>query len=594
MTVDALTMPENTALSNANPVATERTSAILRTFGEAMTISEIQMPNRAQMSGRYPRADGWRCTVTTFATRGNNNDSITGSESDEKSGLSSCSSIDSVVATKENLERLTKTYELPPKGGSRVRRYLQWNFFSAYRKLFALVLIVNIVVAAVAIASSASDVDFEYSDAATAASANLFVGLVMRNEHVINLLFELACLLPHWTPLWIRRRAAKVYSYGGIHSACGVCASLWFLVYTVLLTVQFKGTHTQQDAVAVISTATLILLLVLIVMAFPTVRNRWHDHWEWSHRYGGWTAVGLVWAQTSVIAVARAQKAHMPTAQILVRTPTFWFLIAITCLLVYPWTRLRPRRFRAENLSGHALRLHFDHARLETGVALRLTDAPLVETHGFATIPNPNGEQGFSVIMSKAGDWTHKIIKNPPKRIWVRGVPTLGVIRIALLFKKVIVIATGSGIGPCLSLLQSRPDHPMRVLWSAPSPVATFGWDIVKAVKRADPDSVIIDTKQTGRPDMVALAYALYREADAEAIVIISNPKVTKKVVYGEFTRHNGCSMQLLIRSRHGVSWRTCIRCHLRFMSLVMLLADLGVCGVLDCSLCLFVGYLAV
>ena len=36
---------------------------------------------------------------------------------------------------------------------------------------------------------------------------------------------------------------------------------------------------------------------------------------------------------------------------------------------------------------------------------------------------------------------------------------------------------------------------------------------------------------------MVALTYQLYREFDAEAVFVISNPKVTRKVVYGMETR---------------------------------------------------------
>ena len=39
------------------------------------------------------------------------------------------------------------------------------------------------------------------------------------------------------------------------------------------------------------------------------------------------------------------------------------------------------------------------------------------------------------------------------------------------------------------------------------------------------------------RPDMVSLTYQLVLESNAEAVFIISNPKVTQKVVYGMETR---------------------------------------------------------
>ena len=47
-----------------------------------------------------------------------------------------------------------------------------------------------------------------------------------------------------------------------------------------------------------------------------------------------------------------------------------------------------------------------------------------------------------------------------------------------------------------------------------------------------DHRAVIIDTKISGRPDLVQEAYKLYKASDAEAIFVISNPKVTRKVVY--------------------------------------------------------------
>ena len=221
----------------------------------------------------------------------------------------------------------------------------------------------------------------------------------------------------------------------------------------------------------------------------------------------------------------------------LIHSPSFWFLAIITLLLIYPWTRLRSRKVQVEQLSKHATRLHFDYTDMDTCLGVRITDAPLKETHSFATIPNYKGEPGFTVLVSHAGDWTKKIINSSPERLWVKGAPTLGVMRVALMFKRVLVVATGSGIGPCLSLLQAYPDYPMRVVWSAQSPLATYGHGIIKAVYRADPDAIIVDTKKTGRGNLLALAYAMFVESDCEAAIVISNPVVTKKVVYGLETR---------------------------------------------------------
>ena len=60
---------------------------------------------------------------------------------------------------------------------------------------------------------------------------------------------------------------------------------------------------------------------------------------------------------------------------------------------------------------------------------------------------------------------------------------------------------------------------------------------IMNSVLLADSDAIIWNTRELGRPDMVALTYQLVLERNAEAVFVISNPKVTAKVVYGMETR---------------------------------------------------------
>ena len=51
------------------------------------------------------------------------------------------------------------------------------------------------------------------------------------------------------------------------------------------------------------------------------------------------------------------------------------------------------------------------------------------------------------------------------------------------------------------------------------------------------PENTTLDTRKQGKPDMVALSYKLYKEFNAEAVCIISNQKLTQKVVYGMTSR---------------------------------------------------------
>jgi ferredoxin-NADP reductase len=105
------------------------------------------------------------------------------------------------------------------------------------------------------------------------------------------------------------------------------------------------------------------------------------------------------------------------------------------------------------------------------------------------------------------------------------------VLRIATLFKSVVLVATGSGIGPCLAVILARK-VPCRILWTAPNPEKTFGQEIVDSVKTTDPHAVIWNTRTQGKPDTSLLAYKLWKESGAEAVCVISNKKFTTKIVY--------------------------------------------------------------
>jgi hypothetical protein len=478
----------------------------------------------------YPSEDNKSCNESIHSAR-------------SKEGIS-CQ-----IVSADELAALTSAHPLPkskdPEGWMKCR-YL---YLSYYRRLWALIIATNTIAITILVSRAAAGSDsLTYEIAATASGANLFGAALARHEHFVNLLFRLACCLPLKAPMWIRSRAAKVYTYyGGIHAGCGVSALLWYVTYTVLVARQFRGTQGQTIALTTTTASTLILLIIIISTAHPHIRRSWHNQWELAHRFCGWTAIALVWTQTLIIAIATAHATSQPLGETLATTPTFYFLLAITLLMLYPWLRLRKRTVsHAEKLSSHAVRLHFDDRDLPTCVGYRLASSPLLENHGFATIPNTistrcrdeeeaaGSSSGYSILISNAGDWTSSLINTPPAKIWFRGAPTLGVMKVASLFDPIVVIATGSGIGPCLSFLQARPDWPVRIIWSARHPEETYGNAIMQAVLKADKEAMVIDTKSTGHPDLPAIAWARVQEGEkkAEAIIIISNPKVTEKVVF--------------------------------------------------------------
>ncbi|TDZ26707.1 Adenylate-forming reductase [Colletotrichum orbiculare MAFF 240422] len=495
----------------------------------------------------------------------------------------------------QDTSRITKPQDdeqdiaVPDKKGSRPYRYLRWNFGSVYRRIFTLAFLGNMAALLFLIvrsltrssSSSSSSARLTPETCATAVSANILAALFIRNEHTVNAMFALFVLFPPArTPLPVRRLFAKVYSYGGVHSGCGVAAFFWFLAFLVVLTGEQQQQRHQQTPVTATRAYVLLdsyllcaLLALIIGFAHPRARVALHNWFECTHRFLGWTVVLLFWALVMLLAGEASTARGVPYAAAVAASPSFWMLAAITLLVAYPWTRLRLRDVEAEVLSAHVVKLNFSHADVRYGQAVRLADAPLRETHAFAVIPNPAaaasvreedaergltglsnaGKRGFSVLVSNAGDWTARMVRNPPRRIWTRGVTQYGVLRVAGLFEPCVVVATGSGIGPCLSLFVQKPDHPVRIVWSAQRPVETYGRAVLDTIYRADPDAVVIDTDKAGRPDLVAVAWRIWERSrrrpssvlsqvegagnrktgPCEAVVVISNQKVTRKVVYG-------------------------------------------------------------
>ncbi|GAW24543.1 hypothetical protein ANO14919_141300 [Xylariales sp. No.14919] len=439
--------------------------------------------------------------------------------------------VEQVSASSEDLDD-DSNYELPSKNGFHGQRWLRHRFFSLYRRFFSFIFFSNLLAFALVWWKSWGSGSLPLSQIPTAIAVNLLVAVSMRQDHVINFLFWLATRVPTWAPLAIRRQCARVFHIGGVHSGAATSATLWWLVFTVGATVNFVRGNSEvhiDTGTVVLSYLVLALLLAIIGMAHPDVRAKYHDQFEWTHRFAGWTATALVWAHL-VVATNSLRPRTLSLADALARTPAVYLLALITLSIALPWLRLRRVTVRPEFLSKHAIRLYFDFETPIAGKAIRISDKPMREWHAFATIDKP-GVKGFSIVVSNAGDWTRKTIDGRPQRLWTRGALASGVLTIAPLFKKVVLVATGSGIGPCLPvILEGRV--PARILWSTPHPRETFGDEIMNDILRADPKAVIWNTRTQGKPDLTALAYQMMKESDAEAVCIISNKKVTQQVVY--------------------------------------------------------------
>ncbi|KAL0961153.1 hypothetical protein HGRIS_006125 [Hohenbuehelia grisea] len=420
--------------------------------------------------------------------------------------------------------------EIPEKTQSKGVRNLRHQIFTLYRRLFGVVFVANMAIFIATLARG----EYNSQQLGKIVVANLFCAILMRQDYVINAFFNVFCAVPSSWPLSIRRVCARVYHIGGLHSGCAISGSVWLIFFTGQATKEMITGGKTSIATVVVTYWILFLIFGIIIFAYPRFRSTAHDNFERTHRFLGWTCTALVWCQ--VVLLTNDYKMPGQTlGQALLRSPPLWMVAVMTASIILPWLRLRKVPVRAEVLSTHAVRLYFDYVTPVPGTFTRISESPLIEWHGFATVPEP-GKKGYSLVVSKAGDWTTKQICEPPMELWVRGIPTCGVLRIVPLFRRVVLVATGSGIGPCAPcILEQR--IPIRLLWTSPDVRKTFGDKLVDSILDASPDAVVYDTRKHGKPDMVKLTYRLVREFNAEAVCVISNQKLTRKVVYGMMSR---------------------------------------------------------
>ena len=404
-------------------------------------------------------------------------------------------------------------FELPPPR-SWWTRALASPALMHYHRLAALVIVTNVVLA-IAWAGT-----FDATLLSQLALANFAVAIVIRQHYVINLLFWIATRVPTSWPLAIRRRCAKVYHFGGIHVGGALAGTVWFAAFTVEALATGVG-----PALTAIVVAQLAILLAICVMSMPSLRAKHHDAFELVKRFGGWTSLALLWPQTALLVDGPLYAA-----------PEAWVLALVTFSVALPWMRLRKVPVELVIPSNHVALARFDYGVTPfAGSSTAISRSPLREWHSFANVPAP-GQPGFRLTISRAGDWTGRLIDDRPSHVWVKGIPTAGVANIEVLFERVVYIATGSGIGPCLPHLLANK-VPAKLVWATRNARKTYGDALVDEILAEHPDAVIWDTHERGKPDMVELAYQAVVETGAEAVICISNKQLTWQVVSGMESR---------------------------------------------------------
>jgi len=406
------------------------------------------------------------------------------------------------------------------------RRVTRHPALMEYRRLAFLVAVVNLTVFGLGLQSGRwfDGAGFALAPIADMALINLSLGILIRQQRVVNTLFWLATRVPVSWPLWIRWGAGKVFHFGGLHSGGTVAGTIWFGFLLVAMGAnRVNGAALPSDLTLGLSAVMVALMVLLIVTAIGPIRAKHHNRFEKVHRFVGWTVLGLFWAQT--VSITRDMGGELMAA------PAFWMLCLITLSIASPWLTMKKVDVEIVKPSNHAVLARFNYGDTPfAGSSNAISHTPFGEYHSFANIPAP-GEDGYRLAISRAGDWTGDFIDNPPEKVWVKGITTSGVARIEVLFKSVVYVGTGSGIGPILPHLL-KGEVPNRLIWSTRSPRKTYGDAVVDEIEVNTKNPLIWDTDARGKPNLSALALQAVRESGAEAVIVISNQKLTRKVVH--------------------------------------------------------------
>lgn len=420
-----------------------------------------------------------------------------------------------------------------PKLGNVMSRAARHRHLMHYNRLIAAVGVVNAIVAVYALRHGwFSWQDPHLRTIAAVAQANFVVAALPRQQWMINLISAFATRPSHRWPLKVRWTLGKYYQFGGMHVGASVSAAAWYLVFVVALTSgYFHGVDGATLYNVLISAAIVGLFVAMIFMAMPEQRRRHHDRFEVSHRFLAWAALALVWA--NLVLFVAGQQGDRPLLVALATTPASVLLALTTAFALWPWLLLRRIPVSIERPSDHVAIVKLDHDIVpRVGTTRPISRHPFVGWHQFGCVPPVPGERGYRMAVSRAGDWTGEFIDAPPTHVWVRGIPAAGVANVRRLFKRVVFVATGSGIGPGLShILDSGAD--CRLVWITRDPIGTYGEGLVAEILAAQPDALIWNTDERGKPDVLRLAYGAAVDFGAEAVICISNKKLTWTVVEG-------------------------------------------------------------
>ena len=352
------------------------------------------------------------------------------------------------------------------------------------------------------------------SAAAAGLATALLNGVLVRDRLLAGVIHRLLTRVPPSWPFGLRAAVCWVFHLGGLHAGWNLVATVWAVVLAVS---PAEGAWQRFSAAA-----PLAVLLVLVSTAVPSWRRRHHDLFDVVHVVAPPVLVALLWISGSAPDAAWSAQA---------------VLVLLTILLLYPTLLVRRVAVSVQVPSRHVAIVRRVDGRDAPGPsASKYSRRRFGGRHGFVNVPGPD-RRGWRLVVARAGDWTSDLIDDPPSHLWLRSLPAPASGPATQMFSAVVIAVTGSGIGPALAYLH-RPATAFRLVWVTRSPVETYGRELVEEVLRLAPDTVLVDTTATGKPDVAALVTSVAVEFGAEAVVTVTNRALSLRL--DEAVRHVG------------------------------------------------------
>ncbi|KAI0034700.1 hypothetical protein K488DRAFT_44911 [Vararia minispora EC-137] len=407
-------------------------------------------------------------------------------------------------------------------------RFSLW--FNTYRKFFIFVTTLNaagILLAALHIWTYAR----EYTGAVVL--GNLLFAILMRNEIFGRILYlVINKLFAKWPPLWFRLGCTSVLQHlGGIHSGCALSGFAWLIFRVTLIFIDHKNNH---DAVLVTGVVTNLAVAVSAISAFPWVRNNHHNVFERYHRFVGWLGLLATWIFVVLGDCYDLEtRSWRPSGAYLMHQQDFWFAFGMTVFVLFPWLTVREVEVDIEIPSPKVAVIRFKRG-MQQGLLARIARSSIMEYHAFGIISEGTHAKYHYLICGVQGDFTRKLVSDPPTHLWTRELKFAGVSNTSTLYRRGIRVCTGTGIGASLSTCVQNPNW--YLIWVGSDQERTFGPTIAALIRRhiAPERMTLWDSKRRGgRPDMMKLVRDAYRYWGAEVVFITSNWQGNKDLMEG-------------------------------------------------------------